>query len=351
MSLSSQVRMVLLVMFLGPTGAAAADPAEAKATARTADHTAFKVKVGGRGQVRYTMEAPEDDTHGKEQHFALQRARIKLKGHNPSKSIRFLLEVGLGKGAVVLKDFYVVYALKKGVVNLKLGQYKKPFSRHHLNSSGRLALIERDITDTLLPKGRDIGFSVGNGLQSTKPFTWQVGLFNGTGLPDKPTFRPKTDANGDVTGGKFSNVPDDFRPVVVARAGYNHGGMKVYSEADLEGGGLRFAVSGNAHYDTAATVSADDPELVAGIDYILKAHGFSHTGHFFRNMETKINLFAAQAGYVIAKHYQPVIRFALIDDGENETKTREMAGGLSFYCYGHKLKFQTDVTMLHTETG
>ncbi len=68
-------------------------------------------------------------------------------------------------------------------------------------------------------------------------------------------------------------------------------------------------------------------------------------------METKNNLFAAQAGYVIAKHYQPVLRFALIDDDENETKTREVTGGLSVYCYGHKLKFQTDATMLHTEIG
>jgi hypothetical protein len=297
------------------------------------------------------MDTPADDTHGKEQHFAIQRARIKLKGQNKSKSTRFLMEVGLGKGSMALTDFYVVYASKKGILNLKLGQYKKPFSRHQINSSGRLALVDRDITDKVLPGCRDIGLSMGNGLLSKNAFTWEVGLFNGTGLPDKPTFRPQTDDTGAVTGGGFSNVPDDFRPVAVARAGYNHGGTKVYQEANIEGGGLRLAVHGNAHYDIAATVNADDAELVAGVDYIVKLKGFSNTGHFFRNMETKVNTLRTQAGYVIAKLYQPVVRFAPMDDGENESKTRELASGLSMYCLGHTVKLQVDLTMLRTETG
>mgnify|MGYP001389791875 CR=1 FL=1 len=333
-----------------PFGTASAEE-KVVATAKKADDSKFKIKISGRGQVRYTMDAPEDDTSGKEQRFAIQRGRIKLKGHNASKSTSVLMEVGLGKGSVVLKDFYVVYALKTGSLNLKLGQYKKPFLRHQINSSGRLALVDRDITDKVLPSGRDIGFSVGNGLKSKNAFTWELGLFNGTGSPDKPSFKPKTDDNGVVTGGKFSNVPADFRPLAVARAGYNFGGAKVYREADLKGGDLRFAVFGNAHYDTAATVNSEDPELVAGVDYILKVKGFSNTGHFFRNMESKVNMYATQAGYLVAKRYQPVVRFAQIDDGDNESKQTELTGGFSVYFYGHKMKFQTDFSMLSTEIG
>jgi phosphate-selective porin OprO and OprP len=348
MSVLSSILIGTLVSITCLLGTANAE-ANSMAATPPSDDSKFAIKITGRGQVRYTLDVPEDDTHGTEQHFAIQRGRIKLSGHNTSKSTSVLMEVGLGKGRVVLKDFYVVYALKKDTLNLKLGQYKKPFLRHQINSSGRLALVDRDITDKALPSGRDIGLSIGNGLKSKNAFTWELGLFNGTGSPDKPNFRPKSDDAGMVTDGEFSNIPEDFRPLAVARAGYNYGGTKVYQEADLKGGNLRFAAFGNAHYDSAATVNAEDPVLVAGIDYILKVQGFSNTGHFFRNMETKVNMFATQAGFVIAKHYQPVIRFAQVDDHENDTIIRELTAGLSIYFFGHKMKLQTDFSMLHTE--
>ena len=59
----------------------------------------------------------------------------------PTTSKKATIQVDLGKGAVNLKDAYA--DLVVGQVVVRLGQFKKPFSRQQLISSSRLALVDR----------------------------------------------------------------------------------------------------------------------------------------------------------------------------------------------------------------
>ncbi len=308
----------------------------------------FKLKTQGRVQTRYTWDAEDvgDETENS-QHFAIQRARLKLSGNAFSKALKFKFQADWGKGGAALKDFAVTYVFEKKVLQVTLGQFKRNFSRHQLTSSGKLALIDRAITDKALPSGRDIGFTVGNGKKGVA-FEWSVGVFNGTG--DKARFVPKIDsATGEVTGGKFSNVPDDFKPAIVARAAYNHGKIKGYSDADLEGGGLRFSVAGNSYYDANAT-NDEDPVWIGGVDYALKASGFSSVGGFYidTTKDAEGKAFFAQAGYLVSDRYQPVARHAQIMADEGDAKKVETTLGLSVYFFGHNAKLQADYSLLDT---
>ncbi len=182
---------------------------------------------------------------------------------------------------------------------------------------------------------------------------WALGVFNGTG--EKGRFQrdvivDPTTGEGSVSGGKFSNVPEKVRPALVARAGMNHG-IKGYSEADLEGGPLRFSVAGAAmmHFsggDNGATARV-------GGDFVVKSNDLSATGGVYvaedgaKESDLGYSMLGAyaQVGYVVAKTWQPALRYALVakDGGE---KSHEVAAGVSLYEFGHGLKVQSDVAAL-----
>ncbi|MEZ4475544.1 MAG: porin [bacterium] len=304
------------------------------------DGDAYKLKLGGRVQTRYQLLSADmgDADRENSQHFAIQRARIKASGTVLDPKLSFSFQADFGKGFVTLKDFYTTYKLADGV-ELQAGQYKRPYSRHQITSSGDLTFVDRSPTDKVLPTGRDIGVQIGSGRHG-QPVEWELGVFNGTG--DGTKLNP--------TKGSFSNVPADFQPAVVARTAYNHGKMKGYSEADLEGGPLRAAVGLNVHANLNAT-NDEDPMLVAGLDVALKAQGFAFLAEAHRDVDAKFNAFFGQAGYLLAERYEPALRFSLIKPDEGDAKTQEIAAGVSVYFFGHNAKWQTDFALLTEDDG
>ncbi len=331
----------------------------------------FKLVVGAAMQPQFAFESVEehveevDDATGDtvvlartdrepEYAFLIRRAELKLKGHAFSKNVTYGFMADFAKGTVALKDYYLDFALAPKVFHMRFGSYKKPFSRQQINSSSKLELVDRSITDKAFGQGRDLGLMFHNKYTKSPTFEWAVGVFNGTGV--KPWFEgdvevdPET-GEGEVTKGKTTNVPDRFHPLVVARIGYNRGDLKGYSEADLEGGPLRFGVglSGIADFDSD---ESDDSNIRSQLDLILKVNGFAATaaayvmtaqdGSGFSDQAYSAWGMHAQAGYIFNKLIQPIVRYAIVDyDGENNN-TQEVTGGLSVYIFGHNLKWQTD---------
>lgn len=332
----------------------------------------FKLVIGTIMQPQFAFESVEehveevDDATGDtvvlrrtdrepEYAFLIRRAELKLKGHAFSKNVTYGFMADFAKGTVALGDYYLDFALAPKVFHLRFGSYKKPFSRQQLTSSSKLELVDRSITDKAFGQGRDLGLMFHNNIRKSHAFEWAVGVFNGTGV--KPWFEGKLeeDDSGDVDGisskSKFTNVPDRFHPMVVARLGFNHGELKGYSEADLEGGPLRLGlgVSGILDFDSD---EGDDSNVRGEFDFILKAAGFSTTGGVYVMSaqdgggfgDQAFNSFGlhAQVGYVLKRMVQPLFRYAMVDlDGENN-RTQELTGGLSIYIFGHNLKWQTD---------
>ncbi len=316
----------------------------------------FELKIGARIQARYTYEALEDAPD--EAQFSIPRARLALKGKAFSDDLAYKLQVDFGKGSVALKDFYVDYGIVPRLLHFRVGQYKRPFSRQQITSSGKQELVDRAITDKAFGAGRDLGVMFHNNYEKSPTFEYAVGVFNGTG--DKASFTgealvdPDT-GEGEVTSGKFSNVPHQNHPMVVGRVGYNYGDLKGYSEADLEGGDLRFGIGlgGLADFDA----DQDDASAIVGnVDFIVKAFGFSATGGVYVSSRQSGTDFGdraynaagyhLQGGYVIAEHFQPVVRYAFVEPYGPDNAYEEILGGLAVYPHGHHLKWQTDAEVV-----
>ena len=168
----------------------------------------FKLTIQGRIQSRFTHEILEGDD---ESAFSIPRARLTLKGHIYHKDLKYKLETDFGKGAVTAKDFVIDYAIKPKTFHFRIGQSKRPFSRQQINSSGRLSLVDRAITDKAFGAGRVIGFSFHNNYEKSPTFEWALGLYNGTG--DKGRLEGKVETStssgaGEISSGKFNNVPE-----------------------------------------------------------------------------------------------------------------------------------------------
>jgi hypothetical protein len=364
---------IALASLLVPTGFVAAQPTEPTAVTEPAAGPAtgydggffidsadkrFALKIQARVQGRLTVESVDPGAGMDRENasaFSITRARLTLKGHAFAPNVKYKFQADFGKGNLSLKDFYVDYGIADAVV-IRAGQYKRPFSRQQVNSSGKLAFVDRAITDDF-DTGRDIGVMVHNNYEKSPEIEWAAGVFNGTG--DKSIFSGEVDPmTGEVTGG-FSNLPEEIQPALVARGGYNHGGIKGYSEADLEGGPLRFGAGGSVLLGLDND-EGDDSRVQAEIDAVVKRQGLSVSGAlylatdqdgtgFFDQAYSALGAHL-QAGYVVAEMYQPAVRYAIIaPDGEDAS--HEISAAFSIYRFKHGFKWQSDVALLGTTSG
>lgn len=323
------------------------------------DDGKFLLRIRSRVQPYLTMsrvKTPAADWLGA---FEIRRARLVFEGNLHGDDLRYKFQTDFGKGNPTLKDYYADVRLGSGALWLRAGQWKRPFSRQQIASSGRLELADRAITDKAFGAGRDLGIALHNGYEDSPDIEWTVGVWNGTG--DAATF--------DITSGPVdepvvtvSNVPREFKPVFIGRVGLNSGGIKGYSEADLEGGPLRWAAAASfwaeADFDRN-DVSSDKVQL----DFVVKAQGFSTTGglyastqqvgiHTLSDQELAYLGFHLQAGYLVTPTLQPVARFALLDDRNGKPgDVKEITIGASYYGWGHDAKVQGDVRFLKTGDG
>jgi len=325
---------------------------------------AYEVKIGARVQPTLTMtrtSGPADWAGA----FEIRRARLTLAGHLHSKDLKYKFQTDLGKGQVALKDFYIDLHLGGGSTWLRFGQWKRPFSRQQITSSGKLELTDRAITDKLFGAGRDLGVAIGNNYEKSPDIEWVVGVFNGTGdgthLSGTVEVDPIT-GEGTITGGKTSNVPHQFKPALVGRVGLNDGGIKGYSEADLEGGGLRWGAAASVWVEGDFDENDQSNDKVE-LDYIVKASGFSTTGgvyamtqqagvHPLSDQELAYVGFHLQAGYMLTKKISATARYSLaaaqVDSLPDE---HELTLGGGFYPHGHDAKILGAVRLFKAGDG
>ncbi len=315
------------------------------------------LKLGLRIQGRYTFEQVQlDPDPARQMYFSIPRLRVSFSGHAFGPSLKYKFEYDWGKGGTGTKDAWISARLGEGSTRLTLGQFKKPFSRQQLVSSSRINFMERAITDKYYGASRDIGLMLHNGIGATAGMEWAVALVNGTG--EKASFSgdvvvDPTTGEGEVTSGKFSNVPDHMHPMLVGRVGYSSAKKSCYDESAFGDDCTGAALSVIADLDAdAEAVSADDGALRAEADYIVKASGLVLTGAGYLGMVQSDTSWTAQAlesfgfsqevSYLLSERYAPVVRAAMIlPDGDDNNRT-ELAGGLSIYLQKHALKVQLD---------
>ncbi len=318
------------------------------------------MKIQGRVQSRLQMNKDfEGIGKKKTAAFSIPRARLTFKGQAHSTAISYKFQTDFGKGFASLKDFFVDYKFGSSTTRLRVGQFKKPFSRQQLTSSSKLSLVDRSIVDKAMKNGRDIGLELHNAIGKHDGLEWAFGVFNGTG--EKGVFSGRVDrdfTSGEdmVINGTFSNVPDTFRPATVLRVGYNHGGIKGYSESDLEGGPLRYSLAIAAMFHAAG---GDRDNLAhVGADFAIKSQGVAATGGIylaeqgstFDEIDYSSLGTYLQTGILLGEKWEPAARVAVVHE-EGGTFVYEISAGLSLYEFGHAFTLQSDVSYLRTDYG
>jgi phosphate-selective porin OprO/OprP len=296
----------------------------------------FKLDLSNRLQVRFTEVMPEVGTDVGS--FRIRRAKTKFEGWAYTKNLTYELQLNWPDTANPLEDANINYDLSRGkkLFMIKAGQYKVPFGRQELTSSGSQQFVDRAAVSNEFARGRDIGVQLW-GTPLGGKVDWRVGIFNGNGRTVSTNDNDKFQTNARLTWQPFGDVK--------------------YSEGDFETTDkFLFAIAGQYESNeraqaAAGTTPADsvDREIVGG-DVVLKYKGLSVYGEFFdatterrvaSDFDSSGTIF--QVGYfVIPKKFEIAARLAELDPNsdrdDDEREERGVAFGYFFNKHAHKLQ-------------
>ncbi|MEC7985463.1 MAG: porin, partial [Myxococcota bacterium] len=126
----------------------------------------FKMITRLRAQLLYTLNAEDEWSHG----LQLRRARLLFQGNVSGKHNRYKFElavspkdIGLRSTGTISKspllDWYFHLSHYRDFT-VRMGQYKVPYSRQRVVSSGNLQLVDRSIANAEFTVDRDIGLDI-----------------------------------------------------------------------------------------------------------------------------------------------------------------------------------------------
>ena len=327
------------------------------------------MELGNRVQLRYTHELPDEaitlpgtggpgDSRGS---FRIRRAKTKFEGWIWRKNLTYELQmnwpaVSSSNPGALLEDASLAWDPQgEGTFRVVVGQFKVPFGRQELTSSGNQQFVDRSLVSNEYARGRDGGLAV-QGVLFGNRLEYRAGLFNGNGLT-----RSANDNGTFQYNARLMWQPNASQNLV-HRAWVSG---PLYSEADFESGDTPiYAVGLNfERNDFHRTTPENDLRSTAvGMDGVFKFRGFSGTGEvFWRSREPEEGeRFDADGWYVQAgqmlnrrRTWEAALRYGWRDVNESieNRDVTEVRGGLSYYDRRHALKVQADAGRIGTQLG
>lgn len=347
-----------------------------KGLSATSEDGDFQMNLGVRAQFLLSLLSEEDveGTRETEYGFQIRRARVAFTGHMFDPRVKYKLELAVAPrdvntdaGVVTtspLLDFYTDLTHVRDLT-VRVGQYKVPFNRQRVISSGALQLVDRSIVNAEFNLDRDIGFDLrSEDLFGLELLRYYLGVYPGGGR------------------NSFANE-EAFHAFYLGRIEVlPFGDFEDYVEADFERTGPRLSVGlSAAHIDD----SPRDRGILGGLpadggttdftlfeaDVMFKMWGLSVLSEFFyrdgerspgtatdENGEVTIDPtrdgfgWTIQGGYLLPRMpLEFALRYSTIsgkdDDGEDGLDDREeYAAGASYYFAHHQLKLQADYARL-----
>lgn len=320
--------------------------------------------LSNRIQLRATQEEFEDPAKDDKGSFRVRRARTKLDGWIYTRNLTYELQVDWAdnpddrdpareENPNLLQDVNINYDLTRGrkQLQIKAGQFKVPFGRQELTSSGSQQFVDRSIVSNEFAKGRDIGLQLW-GTPFEGKLDWRVGLFNGNG--------------------RTRNANDNDTYQYDARVSWQPFGDLRYSESDFESKDRPLlAVGLNAERNDmhGASSGNDIARDVVGTDVAFKFKGVSAFAEYFRrNNERETPLdedgdtivdpdfdssgLHAQVGiFAIPTRLEFAARWAKLDPNDRiEGNDRTERGIVANWFWNkHNLKLQADWRIVEDE--
>jgi hypothetical protein len=342
----------------------------------------FYLEMSNRIQIRYFHQFPDEsvklagtesagDSKG---NFQIRRAKFKLEGWMFRPELEYELQLNwpdvTGTPASrFLEDANIDWdASRKKTFRVRFGQYKAPYGRQQLTSSGSQQFVDRAITDGRYNPGRETGLALW-GTLGTNKLEWRAMISNGNG--------------------RSQSANDNDKFLYTARVGYQLIGNTrmnqwtsgaLYTEGDLgdsDAGALLHVAANFLKNDlrTYTGTAALNDNTQWGADAIFKAKGFAA---LFEYHDRKSKPYAAggtgaagsefnDKGYLAQASYAFKVpslgpgpgyieiagRYAQIDPNDNvdNNKQTEIGGAISWYYSKHPFKLQADYRQLENEAA
>ena len=311
-----------------------------------------EINLSNRVQFRYTQEDLDTATEQADRgSFRIRRARTKLDGWIYTRDLNFEVQadwVGLGsvvqdQSGPILVDANIDYDFTKGkrAFRLKVGQFKAPFGRQELTSSGNQQFVDRSIASVLFAPSRQLGAQVHGQFGSAEVpdfFTYAAGVFNGNGI-----VRPRNDN-------------DEFQ--YVARVMFSPWGNVGYSESNLESYPFRMSFGGGYNQNKGIVIpgtgvpTGTDVKEEFGADVAAKLLGSlsAYFEYYWRTVqvpgaaETPQTGFAGQVGWLFLPKWEIAGRWSETDlnTDRSDRNITEKLVGLSWFFNKHNWKIQAD---------
>ena len=347
----------------------------------------FYLKFGFRFQNLYTSEWTLTDdkfsnAEDRESAFLIRRSRLKFDGWAVSPKIKYKLELGLSNrdnsGGIspefrttpkFILDASVEWNFFQGF-SILFGQRKLPGNRERVISSGNLQFVDRSRLNSRYNIDRDMGLQLKHKLKigqslvkSTIALTQGEGRnvtegnFGGSDYTFHVDYLPMGDfaSKGDYVGSDIKREPRpklaigltyDINQNAVRERGQN-GSFIQDSEGNYIGkdlttffADLMFKYRGFSVMMEYADKKAanDDPFVYEDGDVLI---GTFYTG-------TGLNL---SLGYLLKSNYEIALRYTDINPSEGVANDENhYTLGISKFIVGHKLKVQTDFSLIEKDS-
>jgi hypothetical protein len=328
---------------------------------------AFELGIKLRAQMLATAEADHADGGDNLSGMQIRRARLALQGHLFGTHNQYKMELavaprdaGTRNNAVTtapLLDWYMTFDYSK-LATVVAGQYKVPFSRQRVVSSGSLQMVDRSIVQAEFNLDRNVGFDVRSTSLLDQRVAYYLGFYAGEG---RNAFELRK--QNLLYLARLELLP--------------FGKFQSYVEADFERTGPRVAIGVSYAYDKDSTrdqgplggAPADEGLTsfhALEADFLIKAYGLSVTGEVFLRdgnregggavdeMGNSIPVeaprdgtgFFGQAGYLLPRSaFEITARYGAIRPASGATtlpERHELGAGVGYYFAQHSFKLQAD---------
>ena len=328
----------------------------------------FYLEMSNRIQPRFTLEMPDDavqlaGTGGKgdsKPSFRLRRAKFKLEGWFYKPWLEYEIQmnwpdVNNTPPGQFLEDADIDLDLSKHhskAFRLRFGQFKAPYGRQQITSSGAQQFVDRAIQDARFNDARETGFAVWGTLLTNK-IDWRAMASNGNGRTQTANDNDKFLYTARVMWQAVGNV----------RMNQWASGA-LLTEGDLgdsaAANGPLLAVAGQYSNNDRfnATTAVDQRNRTWGADYTFKYKGFASVAEAdWRNTKLEQGPGFDQNGYLVQASYawkapgivgssfwEIALRYVKIDPTDltpNNDQT-EIGAAFNYYYNRHNLKLQAD---------
>jgi phosphate-selective porin OprO and OprP len=334
------------------------------------------LEISNRIQVRFTQEMPDDavqlaGTGGKgdsKGSFRLRRAKLKLEGwfYRPELEYELQLnwpDVNNTPPGQMLEDADIDWDLTgKKQFRVRFGQFKAPYGRQQLTSSGAQQFVDRAQTDGRYNPARETGLALWGTLGGNK-LEWRLMASNGNGRTQAANDNDKYLYTARLQWQALGNT----------RMNQWTSGL-LLTEGDLgdslaAGGTPLLAVAGNFASNNRFNVTTgnDLDNTQWGADYTFKYRGFASVGEYHaRKSKPETGAEFDDKGYLFQASYafkapgpsgtafwEIAGRYSQIDPSDLRTGDRvtETGGAFSYYYNKHNLKVQADFRQIKDDAA